>query len=184
MGGETQMSITEAITTVPTGTWKADPIHSSLGFAVRHMGVTPFRGGFADFQAALVDGRLSGTARVESISTEDETLTGHLFSPDFFDAERHPELRFDSTEIHREGDDVTITGELTLKGTTGPVELHGTIAGPITDPYGGSRVGLTLSGTIDRTQFGIDWNNELPSGGNILGDDVKLTAELELAREL
>ena len=176
------MSITEATTTVPAGTWKADPIHSSLGFAVRHMGVTPFRGGFGDFQAALVDRRLSSTARVESISTEDETLTGHLLSPDFFDAERHPELRFDSAEIRRDGDDVTVVGELTLKGATRPVELHGTISGPVSDPYGGSRIGLTLEATIDRTQFGIDWNTELPSGGTMLSDEVALTAELELAK--
>jgi polyisoprenoid-binding protein YceI len=177
------MSITEAPVAVPAGTWKADPIHSSLGFAVRHMGVTPFRGGFADFAAMLSDGRLAGTAKVESISSEDETLTGHLLSPDFFDAARHPELEFESTEIRREGDEVTVRGDLTLKGTTRPVELRGTIAGPIEDPYGGSRIGLTLGGTVDRTEFGIDWNADLPSGGRMLSDDVELTAELELSRE-
>jgi polyisoprenoid-binding protein YceI len=176
------MSITEAPVVVPAGTWNADPVHSSIGFAVRHMGVTPFRGSFGEFAATLVDGRLSGTARVESISTEDETLTGHLLSPDFFDAARHPELRFQSTEIRREGDDLIVAGELTLKGTTQPVELRGTIAGPIEDPYGGSRIGLTLRATIDRTTFGIDWNADLPSGGRMLSDDVDLTAELELSQ--
>src|ERR1051325_587170 len=177
------MSTTEVVSSVPTGTWKADPVHSSIGFSVQHMGVLPFRGGFGAFEASLVDGRLVGTAQVESFETDDENLTGHLLSPEFFDAERHPELRFVSTEIRRDGDDFAIDGELTLKGTTRPIELRGRIAGPITDPYGGSRIGLALSTTVDRTDFAIDWNADLPSGGKLLGNDVDLIAELELIQE-
>ena len=177
------MSITEVVSAVPVGTWKADAVHSSIGFSVQHMGVLPFRGGFGTFEASLVDGRLVGTARVESIQTDDENLTGHLLSPEFFDAERRPELRFESADIRRDEDEVTIAGELTLKGTTRPVELRGRIAGPITDPYGGSRLGLELETTIDRTEFGIDWNADMPSGGKLLGDDVELKAELELVQE-
>jgi polyisoprenoid-binding protein YceI len=175
------MSTTE-VQTIPTGTWSSDPTHSSVGFSVLHNGVIPFRGGFRDFHASLANGTLEGTAKVESITTEDENLTGHLLSPDFFDAERYPELRFVAARIRRDGEDVVLTGELTLKGVTKDVELHGTIAGPVADSYGGERVGLVLATTIDRTDFGIEWNAELPSGGKMLADEVSLTAELELRK--
>ncbi len=177
------MSTIEITHVVPTGTWTSDPVHSSIGFAVKHMGVTPFRGGFKQFDATLVDGTLAGSAAVETIQTDDENLTGHLLSPEFFDAERHPLLGFESTEIRREGDDVAIDGTLTLKGVTRPVELRGTITGPLADPYGGTRLGLELETTIDRHEFGIDWNADLPSGGRVLADDVKLTAQLELVQQ-
>lgn len=177
------MSTIEITHVVPTETWTSDPVHSSIGFAVKHMGVTPFRGGFKQFDATLVDGTLAGSAAVETIQTDDENLTGHLLSPEFFDAERHPLLGFESTEIRREGDDVAIDGTLTLKGVTRPVELRGTITGPLADPYGGTRLGLELETTIDRHEFGIDWNADLPSGGRVLADDVKLTAQLELVQQ-
>jgi polyisoprenoid-binding protein YceI len=177
------MTIAATPETIATGTWTSDPIHSSVGFAVRHMGLSPFRGGFKDFDATLAAGRLAGTARVESITTDDETLTGHLLSPDFFDAERHPELRFKADDIRREGDEVLVAGRLTLKGETRPVELRGRVTGPISDPYGNSRVGLELETTIDRTDFGIDWNAELPSGGQVLANDISLIAHLELVRQ-
>lgn len=173
----------EAVETVPAGTWKSDPVHSSVGFAVRHMGVTPFRGGFKKFGASLEHGRLVGTAEVESIVTDDENLTGHLLSPEFFDSARFPELRFESSEIQRDGDQIVVRGQLTLKGVTKPVELRGTVTGPLADPYGGSRFGLELQTTIDRTAFGIDWNADLPAGGQVVANDVKLTAELELVKD-
>jgi polyisoprenoid-binding protein YceI len=177
------VSTIEITQAVPTGTWIADPIHSSIAFSVRHMGVIPFRGGFETFEAELVDGKLWGSARVETIQTDDENLTGHLLSPEFFDAERYPVLRFVSNEIRRENEEVAIAGVLTLKGESRPVELHGTISGPVADPYGGTRVGLELETTVDRTHFGIDWNAELPSGGHVLANEVKLTAELELVQQ-
>ncbi len=177
------MSITEAVQSVPTGAWKSDPVHSSVGFAVQHMGVSPFRGTFSDFDAILAGDQLVGHARVESVTTPDENLTGHLLSPEFFDAERHPELRFESKEIRRDGDHLVVPGELTLKGVSRPVELRGTITGPLEDPYGNRRLGVELGTTIDRTDFGIDWNAELPSGGKVLADEVELTARLELVQE-
>jgi polyisoprenoid-binding protein YceI len=177
------MTIAPTAETIPAGTWTSDPIHSSVAFAIRHMGVAPFRGGFKDFDAALVDGRLDGAARVESITTEDETLTGHLLSPEFFDAERDPELRFEGDQVRRDGDEIVVAGQLTLKGETKPVELRGTISGPITDPYGNSRIGLELETTIDRTEFGIDWNADLPAGGQMLANDVELTAQIELVQQ-
>src|SRR5881275_1456825 len=125
------MSTAEAIQSIPTGTWKSDSTHSSVEFAVRHNALTPFRGGFRDYEATLVDGKLTGTTKVESITTEDETLTGHLLSPEFFDAERYPEIRFEADEIQVDGSRVIAPGRLTLKGVTKPVELRGELAGPI-----------------------------------------------------
>jgi polyisoprenoid-binding protein YceI len=177
------MSTIEITEAVPTGTWASDPVHSSIGFAVKHMGVTPFRGTFKTFEATLVDGKLVGSAPVETIQTDDENLTGHLLSPEFFDADRHPVLRFESAAIRRDGEEITVDGELTLKGVSRPVELRGAVTGPLGDPYGKERLGLELETTIDRTDFGIDWNAELPSGGRVLADDVKLNAQLELVQQ-
>ena len=113
---------------------------------------------------------------------DDPNLTGHLQTPDFFDAERFPELRFVSSSIERDGDVVSIAGDLTLRGETRAVELAGTISGPITDGYGKQRLGLDLETTINRRDFGIDWSAELPGGGQMLADDVVITANLALTQ--
>src|SRR5688572_17772819 len=113
----------EQTTSIPTGTWGLDPVHSSIGFAVSYSGIGTFRGTFDDFDAKLVDGRLEGVATVGSVRVEDESLAGHLQSPDFFDAEQHPELRFASRTIERNGDRVSIQGDLTLRGVTHRVEI-------------------------------------------------------------
>ena len=112
------MSTTEQTTRIPTGTWNLDPVHSSIGFAVGYSGVGTFRGTFEEFDAKLVDGRLEGIVKVASVVVDDEKLAGHLQSPDFFDAEQQPELRFVANAIEREGDRVSIQGDLTLRGVT------------------------------------------------------------------
>jgi polyisoprenoid-binding protein YceI len=177
------MTITRAVEATPTGLWKADPVHSSVGFAVRHMGVATFRGGFDEFTASLDQGVLTGAAKVASVRVQDPNLTAHLLSPEFFDAERYPEIRFESTELRAEGDQFLADGELELKGVRKPIHLHGTITPPRQDPYGNERVGITLRTTVDRTDFGVDWNAELPTGGQVVENEVELTAELELIRE-
>ena len=165
------------------GTYVLDPIHSSASFAVKHMVVSTFRGRFEKFDATLADGKLTGTVDVGSIVVKDENLAAHLQSPEFFDAERHPELRFESTDIRRDGDEVVVDGELTLKGITRPVEARGTIEGPVTTFGDVDKVGLTLEAIIDRTEFGLNWNAPLPKGGFALANDVKLIVELELAEQ-
>jgi polyisoprenoid-binding protein YceI len=169
-------------TQVPTGTWTLDPVHSSVGFAVKHSGVMTFRGTFKEFDAKLVDGRLEGTVKVDSVVVDDPNLAGHLQTPDFFDAEQYPELRFASRSISRDGDRISIDGDLTLRGVTNPVEITGTITGPITDGYGNQRLGLDLETTINRRDYGIDWSMELPSGEPGLADDVVITANLALVQ--
>jgi polyisoprenoid-binding protein YceI len=181
------MSITTASrSTLPTGTWALDPVHSAVGFKVDYM-VGAFRGQFNDVDAKLLadgDGaHLTGSARVSSVEVKDENLAAHLSSPDFFDAERHPELRFEADEIARAEDDITIRGEITIKGVTKPVELTGTISDPITDAYGRERIGIRLEATVDRTEFGLTWNLPLPNGEPALADEVKLTADLFFVQE-
>jgi polyisoprenoid-binding protein YceI len=180
------MFVTEVTQLVPTGTWRADPVHSSLGFSVTHMTVDTFTGAFSPFEAILVVGgqpKLTGSTRVGSIVTQDENLTAHLLSPEFFDAERHPKLRFESTGFRRDGNELAVEGELTVKGVVRPVELRGTITGPVTDPYGRERIGLDLETTVDRTEFGLTWNADLPGGGRVIEDVVTLTARLALVKD-
>ena len=174
-------TIEQTTQAIPTGTWNADPVHSEIAFTVEYMAGT-FRGTFEKFDVELVDGVLAGTAEVTSISVKDENLEAHLLSPDFFDAERFPELSFRSTEISREGDKVTIAGEVTIKGHTEAAEIRGTFKDPISDPFGNERLGLRLETTVDRTKFGLNWNNPLPSGEQALANDVTLIAELQLVK--
>ena len=166
---------------LPTGTWQVDKVHSSIGFAVDYMAGT-FHGTFSDFDAVLADGVLNGSAKVASVQVKDENLAAHLQSPDFFDAQAHPELTFTSNQISRDGDRVNIDGEITIKGHTETAEITGEISDPIADPYGGERFGLTLQTTVDRDKFGISWNNPLPSGEPALSNKVTITADLQLSK--
>ena len=176
------MSTTET-QALPTGTWSVDRVHSDVGFAVAYMAGT-FSGTFSDFDVSVTDGVLQGSAKVASVQVKDPNLEGHLQSPDFFDAERHPELTFRSNSIERNGDELTIDGEITIKGHTEPVLITGVISEPIVDPYGGTRYGLKLETTIDRERFGVSWNNPLPNGEPALANEVVLTAELQLAKQV
>src|SRR3712207_8129567 len=123
---------------LPTGTWQADTVHSSAGFAVKHMVVATFRGRFDDFDATLEvgddgEGKLVGTVDPKSIVVKDENLAGHLQSPDFFDTERYSEIRFESRSIRIEGDEAILEGQLTIKGNTNPVTARGAYVGPHQD---------------------------------------------------
>jgi polyisoprenoid-binding protein YceI len=167
---------------LPTGTWSADTVHSTVGFAVPYLAGT-FQGTFSDYDARLSDGVLRGSAEVASVQVKDPNLEAHLQNPDFFDAERFPQLSFEARDISRFGDDLTIAGELTLKGHTEPVEIKGHINDPAPDPYGGERFGVQLETTVDRTKYGIDWNNPLPSGDPSLANDVTIIVDLQLSKE-
>jgi len=175
------MSTTET-QAVPAGTWAVDKVHSSVGFSVAYMAGT-FTGTFGDFDAAVTDGRLRGSAKVASVQVKDPNLEAHLQSPEFFDAERHPELTFESSSIERDGDEVKIDGEITIQGHTEPVQITGQISDPIADPYGGDRFGLKLEAVIARDGFGMSWNNPLPSGEPALSNEVTITADLQLSKQ-
>jgi polyisoprenoid-binding protein YceI len=173
---------------LPTGSYELDPIHSNVGFAVRHM-VSTFRGSFSEYEAALVvdeqgNPQVKGSVVVDSIELRDPNLKAHVLSPDFFDVERHPWIDFSSTSV-RVGPDseVVVDGDLTINGITRPVQARGSITYLEADMSGAERIGLDLEAAVDRTQFGLNWNAPLPKGGLALGDEVKLTVELELARK-
>src|SRR5438094_1538020 len=174
------------LTVAPAGTWNLDPVHSRVDFEVSYLAGT-FKGEFHEIGAELiVDGErasLAGTANVASVDVKDENLSAHLQSPDFFDAERHPELRFAAQDIRLAGDGrVAVDGDLTIKGVTKPVAVTGRVTAPIADPYGNDRVGLNLATSVDRTDFGVDWNNPLPSGELSLANDVTILAELQFVQ--
>jgi polyisoprenoid-binding protein YceI len=172
---------------IPAGTWAVDPVHSSVGFAVTHNGVTTFRSGFDRYEAQLTGGeqpRLEGTVEVESIAIEEEMLKGHLLSPEFFDTQRFPKLRFTSTELSvGEDGSAHVAGELEIHGETRRVEASGRFAHLGEDAYGKARVGLSIEATVDRRDFGLDWQAQLPSGGEVLEYAVTINVELELVRE-
>ena len=174
-------------TAIPTGVWKSDPVHSEVGFAVKHMVVATFRGAFTDFGITLANDegepRLYGAVRTDSVQVRDENLRGHLLSPEFFDSERYPEITFTSTGIRADGGDLVVDGDLTIKGTTKRVEARGQIDGPVAHPAGGERIGIDLETQVDRTEFGLNWNAPMPSGGVAVQNEVTLTVHLELARE-
>jgi polyisoprenoid-binding protein YceI len=168
--------------TIPTGTWKADTVHSSVAFEVPYA-VATFGGEVPEFEASLEDGTLTGVAQIASLKVKDESLQTHLLSPEFFDAERHAEVRFAGTNIKRDGDNVSIDGEVTIKGITKPATLSGTIVGPTIDHFGANRVGFRLETTIDRTEFDIKWNMPLQNGEPALSNQVTLKADLTLVAQ-
>jgi polyisoprenoid-binding protein YceI len=172
---------------VPAGTWTVDPVHSSIAFAVTHNGVTTFRSGFDKYEARLSGGeqpRLEGTVDVASIKIDEEMLKGHLLSPEFFDVQRFPQLRFTSTELSV-GEDGTlrVAGDLEIHGETRKVEATGRFAQLGGDLAGKARLGLSIESTVDRRDFGLDWQAELPSGGEVLDYAVTISVDLELVAE-
>lgn len=168
-----------------TGTYVADPVHSSFAFAVRYMGVSTFRGTLDDVSATLVVGpdgaTLGGTAQVESISIRaPQQFRDHVLSAEFFDVAQHPQVAFRSTRVELADDGrAVLDGELTIKGTTLPVHAEGAWV-PEAELFGARKGGLTLEATVDRTAYGLNWNADLPTGGRALADDVTLTVELAL----
>jgi polyisoprenoid-binding protein YceI len=172
---------------IPTGTYVVDPVHSSIGFAVVHNGLSTFRSGFGGYEAKLSGGespRLTGTVDVASVEIEEPQLKGHLLSPEFFDAERYPQLRFTSSALEvAEDGSATIRGELDVRGERREVEAGGRFVELGADLAGAARVGLSLEASVDRRSFGLDWQAELPSGGEVLDYEVGIAVELELVRE-
>ena len=179
-----------AITSNPvpaTSTWTLDAVHSTVGFAVKHMIVSTFRGRFEDYDATLVaaeDGtlRLTGRVAADSIVVKDPNLGAHLQSPEFFDTERHPDITFTSTLIRADNGELIVDGELTIKGTSRPIEARGTITEPAVTFGDVEKIGIELEAIVDRTEYGLNWNAPLPKGGFALANEVKLQVNLELAR--
>ena len=181
--------MTTATTTdrLATGAYSVDRSHSKATFAVQHAGISIFRGSFGDLDARLEVGDegavLTGKVPVESIDVDDENIRPHLFSPEFFDVERHPAVNFRSPELAIEGEEVRLTGDLEIAGNTQAVVAKGTVRGPVEVPGVGEKVALSLEATIDRTDYGMNWQMDLPDGNPALANDVSLAVELELNKE-
>lgn len=173
------------VTVIPAGTWSIDPVWSALEFEVRKLGIVSIKGRVPSFSGTITGGEtasIEGVVDATSLTTFGAERDAHLQSPDFFDTERYPQLRFESTSVEANGDGLTVKGDLTIKGVTRPVELRGSFVGPANDPWGNERIGLELAGTVDRTQFGLTWNAPLPGGDFLLPNDVVLKAYFAAVR--
>jgi len=172
-------------------TWNIDASHSAIAFSVRHMVVSKTRGRFTKFTGQIrLDPDLPGASSVEvsidpsSIDTADEQRDAHLRSADFFDVEKFPAASFRSTVVEDlGGDKYRIIGDLTVHGVTRSVVLHATYEGSGKDPWGGERAGFVASTSIDRKDFGLEWNKALETGGLLVGEKVELSLEIEAVKQ-
>jgi polyisoprenoid-binding protein YceI len=176
-------------TATPVGTWNIDASHSNVNFQVKHLGIATVRGAFTKFEGTLelaedlAASKAYGTVEVASVDTNEDARDEHLRSADFFDAENHPQLTFESTEIKSTGDDeLEITGNLTIHGVTNPITLKAELAGTEEDPWGNQRVGLEVQGTLDRKDYGMTFNQALGSGNLLVSDKVKLSLDISAVK--
>jgi polyisoprenoid-binding protein YceI len=170
--------------TIPTGTWQVDGVHSSIGFAVKHWGVSTFGGSFPSFTGSLATeggslAAVEGTVEVGSLVVNDPNLDGHLKSDDFFAVEQFPQATFRSTSVAEQDGTITLAGELTIRDITLPTTFTGQIDGFGVDAWGITRIGLDFEGSIDRTAFGVDWNAQAESGAYAVAAEVSLSFHIE-----
>ena len=183
------MSVIETPPGYTVGTWKLDVPHTDIGFSVRHLMVSKVRGTFTRFSGTIttaedpMDSSAEVTVDLSSIDTRDADRDTHLRSTDFFDAENHPTMTYKSRSLRRDGDDLVAEGDLTIKGVTRPVELTVEYQGSAQDPWGGTRLGLSARGEINRSDFGISFNVPLEGGGVVVGDRIQLMIEVEAVLE-
>jgi polyisoprenoid-binding protein YceI len=174
-----------------TTKWVLDPTHSELGFKIKHLMITNISGSFKNFQAEVEtrdtdfsSAQISLTAEMKSISTYNEQRDAHLRNADFFEVEKYPELKFRSTNIEKtDSDTFALYGDLTLKGVTKPVKLHMEYNGVAKDPWGGERAGFVITGKINRSDWGVNFNGVLETGGVMLGEEVRISSEIELVKQ-
>ena len=172
-------------TVIPSGTWSIDPVWSALEFEIEKLGLFTVKGRVPGFTGTIEGGEtpsITGSVDASTITTFDETRDRHVQAPDFFDTERYPELRFESTDVATDGDRLVVQGDLTIKDVTRSIELEGRFVGTGVDPYGNDRIGIELAGTVDRTEFGLNWNAPLPGGNFLLPDEVVLRADFAAVR--
>jgi len=170
--------------------WAIDPAHTEIHFKVKHLVIATVTGSFEKFEGSaqtngedFSDALIEFKADVNSINTNQPDRDNHLKSPDFFDAISHPELHFTSKNLRMKGNsEFILTGDLTIRGTTKPVELKGELGGIVKDPYGNTKAGFELNGKINRKDYGLHWNAITEAGGMVVADEVKLALNVELAK--
>jgi polyisoprenoid-binding protein YceI len=183
------MSTTLTRTAVPAGIWSVDPTHSTVGFAVKHMGIATVRGQFQEFGGTLEIGdglstaKAQGVVKADTVDTNEPQRDGHLRSADFFHVDEHPEISFDSTRIEPIDDEsFRITGSLTMRGVTQEIVLDAEVTGTDVDPWGNERVGLEITGQLSRGDYGMKFNQALGSGNMLVGDKVKLVLDISAVK--
>jgi polyisoprenoid-binding protein YceI len=182
------MTATTTIQTVPgyiAGTWAIDPVHTDVGFVVRHMVVAKVRGRFTKFEGQIVTGEnpadssVTATIELSSIDTGNQQRDDHIRSADFFEVETYPTMTYRSTSVRQDGDDLVLDGQLTLKGVTKDVPLRLELNGFGPDAYGGTRAGFTATADINRRDFGVNFNAALETGGAVVADKIAIHLEVE-----
>ncbi len=182
------MSTDTATPVLTTGTWNVDPSHSSVEFQVKHMGLATVKGFFGEFAGSVEvaeDGTVTATGSVEaaSLNTRSAQRDEHLRSADFFDVENYPQLGFQSKSVEQLDEETyKIVGDLTIRGTTKEIELRAVVTGTDLDPWGNTRVGLEAATQIDRTEYGLTWNQALESGGVLVGKKVKILLDVSAVK--
>jgi polyisoprenoid-binding protein YceI len=174
-----------------TTKWVLDPTHSELGFKIKHLMISSVSGSLKSFQAEVetegVDftrAKISLSADMASISTNNDQRDAHLRNSDFFEVEKYPELKFTSTKAEKiDNDTFTLFGELTLKGVTRPVKLNVEFNGVTKDPWGGERAGFVVTGKINRSDWGVNFNGVLETGGVVLSEEVRIFSEVQLVKQ-
>ena len=169
------------------GTWNIDPSHSTVSFVARHLMITKVRGTFKTFSGTItvpadrLGAIVTATIDMASVTTGDDTRDGHLKSPDFFDVENNPTMTFASTSVKQDGVDFVLTGDLTIRGVTRPVELELEFEGVNTDPWGNTKAGFSAKTEINREDWGLKFNMALDTGGVLVGEKVKLELDIQAA---
>jgi polyisoprenoid-binding protein YceI len=183
-------TVTITRTAIPTGTWQIDPVHSKVGFAVKHMGVATVRGEFREFEGAIEVGEdlesshARGTVKAASVDTNQDQRDEHLRSADFFDVASHPELRFESKRIEAVDDEtLRIVGELTMNGVTRELELAAEVLGTGLGASDEERIGLEATGELSRRDYGMRFNAALGSGNAVVADKVKLVLDIAAVKQ-
>ncbi|MDQ0754999.1 YceI family protein [Arthrobacter sp. B3I4] len=171
------------------GTWTLDMSHSEVGFSVRHAGISKVRGRFTEATAearvgdSLADATLHATVKTASFDSGDANRDGHVRGPDFFDVENYPEMTFRATSIRGDGEDYVLTGDLTIRDVTKPVDLEVEFTGVAVDPFGATRAGFSAETDISRKEFGLTWNAALEAGGLLVSDKVKISVEAAMVKQ-
>jgi polyisoprenoid-binding protein YceI len=178
-------SFTDAHPTYVAGTWVLDPAHSEVTFWVKHLAISKVRGSFERFTATIVTAEdptkstVEANIEVASVNTNQKDRDNHLRTNDFFKADEFPNMTFVSTSVERDGEDITVVGDLTLRGVTQSVTLAGGFGGIVVDGSGQSKAGFSVSTKINRQDFGVSWNAALEAGGFTLGNEVTINLELQ-----
>lgn len=180
------IGIVSLATLAHSAPYQVDPVHSRVGFSVKHMSISQVQGEFTNFSGTIEydaakpeDSKAQGTVKTASVNTGVAARDKHLISPDFFDVEKYPEIKFETLSARKDGEEWVVKGRFTLHGVTREIDLRGTIEGPVKDPWGKTRIGLTAATTINRQDYGIKWSQKMDAGGLIVSDVVKIELHIE-----